>query len=120
MKILTLEDLKGKKKDEIVAHIVENYAVGKNLVNPYQFLIAYESVGSWGCDSSSFFLLKKGGRFYEVHGYHCSCDGFEGQWKPEPTTKEYLKSDKFYVSLGGYDNSPSENKVAIESYIKSL
>jgi len=28
-----------------------------------------------------------------VHGSHCSCNGLEGQWEPEPTTLAYLLSD---------------------------
>lgn len=30
------------------------------------------------------------GKLYEVNGSHCSCNGFEGQWTPEPTSFEAL------------------------------
>ena len=46
--------------------------------------------------SGSAFWLRQDdrGNFYEGHGSHCSCYGFEGQWKPEHTAAQYLKSDK--------------------------
>ena len=90
-------------------------------LDDYNILIAYESVGSWGCDSSSFFLLQKksSGRLFEVHGSHCSCYGFEGQWTPEKTTKKYLKSDKFYFSCGGYDSDDERNKQAVQTFISN-
>lgn len=119
MKLLTLADLKNQTQEQLRAHILNSYEdeVAENLT----FLIAYESVGSWGCDSSSWFLLTDDkGELYEVHGSHCSCYGFEGQWKPEKTTKEYLKSDKFYFSCGGYDNEELKNKEAVQKYLKEL
>jgi hypothetical protein len=87
----------------------------------FEILIAYESVGSYGCDSSSWFLLREKStrNFFENFGTHCSCYGFEGQWKPELTTVEYLKSDKFYVCTGGYDDNSDANKAAINDYIRN-
>jgi hypothetical protein len=63
---------------------------------------------------------KETGKLYENHGSHCSCYGFEDQWAPEETSIEYLQSDKFYFSCGGYDNSEEFNKNAVMEYIKSL
>lgn len=57
---------------------------------------SYEGVG--------FFLLRDRatGKFYEVHGGHCSCNGFEGQFNPEECTLDYLLSEKFsFYDLGG-------------------
>ena len=86
-------------------HLAENYSGDKSgfdygdiceadiekandLLKNMEVLVAYESVGSWGCDSSSFFLLKDktSGKMFEVHGGHCSCFGFEGQLQLEETT----------------------------------
>ena len=91
-------------------------------VEKYEILIAYESVGSWGCDSSSWFLLKEKatGKLFETHGSHCSCYGFEGQFEPEETTVEYLQSDKFYFYCGGYDDNGEQNKEAVFQYLKYL
>ena len=33
-----------------------------------------------------------GGKLYENHASHCSCDNFDGQWDPEPTSLKYLLS----------------------------
>lgn len=135
MKKIFLEDLKELTEEQIKEHIVENYTgeqyrdgsdvekeiVRKELKN-FHILIAYESVGSWGCDSSSFFLLKqkKTGKLFENHGSHCSCYGFEGQWKPEETTIEYLQSDKFHFWGGGYDSDEEGNKQKVMEYVKNL
>jgi hypothetical protein len=73
--ILALEDLAGKSEDEIRKHIAEEYAPADDVAD-FRILIAYESVGNWGCDSSSFFLLEKNGELFENHGSHCSCYGF--------------------------------------------
>lgn len=117
--MLTLEDLKDNDETGVFAHIAREYfdcnpyrdeekpaicARADQLREKFEVLIAYESVGSWGCDSSSFFLLRERatGKLFENHGSHCSCYGFEDQWTPEETTLEYLKSDKFSFSTGGY------------------
>ena len=30
------------------------------------------------------------GKYYEVHGSHCSCHGLEDQWEPEETSLDYF------------------------------
>lgn len=119
---LHLEDLKDMTDEEVREHIRSEYETDSKEVERFDILIAYESVGNWGCDSSSFFLLKdrKTGQLYENNGSHCSCFGFEGQWKPEETTIEYLKSDKFYFYTGGYDGDEEGNKQKILDYVKAL
>jgi hypothetical protein len=97
MQQLTLGDLAGNSDEALRQHIVNDYQASLDEVNKYEILIAFEECGPWGCDSSSFFLLREKGtkNLFEVHGSHCSCYGFEGQFKPEPTSKEYILSDKF-------------------------
>lgn len=34
-------------------------------------------------ESHVYFYDMKTSLFYEVHAYHCSCYGLEGQWEPE-------------------------------------
>jgi hypothetical protein len=118
--LLTLEDLAVYSQEDLRNHIITSYEAKPEELEGFTFLIAYESVGSWGCDSSSFFLLEKDGKLYENHGSHCSCYGFEGQWKPEETTIEYLISDKFYLSCGGYDDSSEQNKESVKNYLIEL
>lgn len=100
-------------EQDIRNHLIASYEASNEEVNKYDILIAYESVGPWGCDSSSWFLLKdrETGEYYENHAGHCSCYGFEGQFRPEKTSLEYLKSDKFSFSAGGYDRDGNETTV---------
>jgi hypothetical protein len=122
--MLLLEDLKGKTEAEVKAHLVREYEAESGIVEDLEILIGYESVGDWGCDSSSFFLFRdKDGKLYEVHGSHCSCYGFEGQFDLEETTIEALKfriNESYNHSLfftGGYDNNENENIKASTDYI---
>jgi hypothetical protein len=124
--MLLLEDLRSMSEDEVRSHLIGEYEAPSDLVNELDILIAYESVGSWGCDSSSFFLLKnkETGVLYETHGSHCSCYGFEGQFNLEETSVEALKfrvenaKSVFYV--GGYDNNDEENIKAVHDYILAM
>ena len=136
MKQLFLEDLKGMSETQIKKHISEEYggeesgfdygepnATDINIVakqlEEYIILVAYESVGSWGCDSSSYFLLKHKttGVYQEFSGSHCSCYGFEGQFDLQEAPIEYLKSDKFYFYCGGYDDNETENQNLVKEFV---
>ena len=136
--MIALEDLKGKTEQEIIEHLVSQYSSESDYsiteetkkessekLKNMEILIAYESVGNWGCDSSSFFVMKdrETNKLYEVNGSHCSCYGFEGQLDLEETTVEALKFrvEKGYVfSCGGYDDNADENRAAIRDYIINL
>ena len=130
MKLLALEDLKGMTEFQVKQHLELDYSgegvtvarVSKALEN-LEVLIAYESVGSWGCDSSSFFLFKDGaGKLYELHGSHCSCYGFEGQFSLEESDAEALKvrangKNWGLFSTGGYDDNRDSNVDEARKYI---
>lgn len=75
--------------------MVEEFQVALPEVEKYQVLAACLSEG--GYESEVWFLLQnlETGGLFEVHASHCSCYGYEGEFKPEPTTLEYLKSDNF-------------------------
>lgn len=119
---LALEDLKDNTDDEIRAHWVSSWEIKEDEAAKYNPIASYESVGSWGCDSSGWFLIqdRQTGELFEVHGSHCSCYGFEGKFKPEPTTLEYLKSENFSLSCGGYDDHEADNKQAVKDFLKNL
>ena len=98
--MLALEDLKAKTEMEVKEHIAYQYCEdaynGESLkivhdtLEKLDVLIAYESVGSWGCDSTSFFLFKDSkGNLFEMHGSHCSCYGFEGQFRLEKSEDKH-------------------------------
>lgn len=77
-----------------------------------EMLIAYS--GGEFYEQWEFFLIRdRQGNLFEVNSSHCSCYGFEGQWEPEPTTIEYLKSDKFHFT--GIDDFKTEVKNFIQS-----
>jgi len=124
--MLALADLNKCTIEEIKKHIMVSYnPEGGGFVDlaGYKILIAYESVGDYGCDSSSFFLLKKARRLYEVHGSHCSCYGFEGQFDPEETTLDALKARAKkgrLFSAGGYDGAVTENQMLVKEYILKM
>lgn len=119
--MLFLGDLSELSLQEVKDHIKADYSGvrdggGEEVVvdlEGCEIIIAYESVGSWGCDSSSFFLFRKDDKLYEVNGSHCSCYGFEGQWTPEETTLVALFhrancGNLFYA--GGYDDDSEKNQ----------
>ena len=143
--MLAIEDLLGKTEAQVKEHIAYRYAddydeasakVVKDKLENLDVLVAYESVGSWGCDSTSFFVFrdKETGILYEMHGSHCSCYGFEGQFRLEETTVEALKSrvenarsrnqdeddEHAIFSIGGYDSDSINNARVINNYINSL
>ncbi|PHE75142.1 hypothetical protein [Bacillus wiedmannii] len=122
MELLVLEDLKDMSEEELRDHIVEDYEVEHEELDKYDILIAYESVGSWGCDSESFFLLnnKETGQLFENHASHCSCYGFEHQFEPEETTVEYLQSEHFGFCNGLYDEDSEGNRDKVMRYIEQL
>jgi hypothetical protein len=50
-------------------------------------------VALYSCEDysgSALVLFRRGGQLFEVHGSHCSCNGLEGQWEPEPTSEADL------------------------------
>lgn len=38
-------------------------------------------------EGSALVIYRRGRRYYEVSGGHCSCHGLEGQWDPEEYTR---------------------------------
>jgi hypothetical protein len=128
--MLALEDLKGMTELQIKKHLEVVYS-GEGIkvsevnerLKDLDILIAYESVGSWGCDSTSFFLFKdKQGMVYELHGSHCSCYGFEGQFRLEESDTEALKvrakgKNWGLFSTGGYDDNSDSNVDEAKKYI---
>jgi len=124
MKTLYLEDYKGKTKIELISSLIEDFEVKREVIERFHILIAYKSVGSYGCDSSAWILLKnkKTKELFEVNASHCSCYGFEGQFEPEETNLDYLKSDKFNFrnKQGGYDENGDKNGEALAEFIKGM
>lgn len=93
--LLSLGDYEGMTYNDIVIDIVGNYEVEQSIVDSYKIVVASTEYASY--EGSSYFLLihRSTGKLYEVHGGHCSCYGFEGQFQPEETTVEYIFSNMY-------------------------
>jgi hypothetical protein len=136
MEMLALEDYEGQSEMEVIRDIVQQYSDStrdyrkdkENLHNMnetalimqnYNVLVAYENAE--GYESSSWFLFKhkETGTLMEMSGSHCSCYGFEGQFELEPTTLEYLKSDKFN-HFYGYKNLSYVSATKLKQFISEL
>jgi hypothetical protein len=120
--MLLLEDLKGMSEAEVKLHLVNEYEAEPGIVDDLEILIGYESVGDWGCDSSSYFLLKNkiSDELFEIHGSHCSCYGFENQFDLEPMTLEAIKLRSYLFNTGGYDTESKENVDEAMEFINSM
>lgn len=137
--MIALGDMKSMSEAEVKYHIADKYAgsiSGFDYGKPsdkekaelsaklefFDVLVAYESVGLDGCDSSSWFLLRNKAKasLHTISGSHCSCYGFEGQGEIEDADIEYLKSDRFHFPNGGYDESADENEKTVKSFLSAL
>ena len=54
-----------------------------------------------------------------MSGVHCPYSGFEGQFDLKPTTKEYLLSDKFNLTIEYYTRDKTYNQL-VKEYLKGL
>jgi len=136
MNILTLTDYEGYSELEVIQDIVQQYsdkttdyindrdnvknmAKTARIINEYNVLIAYKD--SCDYDASSWFLFKhkETGDLCEMLGGYCSYYGFEGQFDLEPTTKEYLLSDKFNLTSAYYAKDETYNK-QVKEYFNGL
>lgn len=121
MEQVFLADYAGWSDTQLRDHLASEWEADRSIIDKFDILLAYESVGDYGCDSSAFLILRgrKDGKLYEVHGGHCSCYGFEGQFEPEDTTAAVMAA-RGYISLGGYDGNASDNEATIRAFIAKL
>lgn len=62
--------------------------------NPQEYENAVPVFASYDCedyDGYATVIFIQHGKFWEVHGSHCSCFGLEDQWEPEETSFEVLR-----------------------------
>ena len=93
-------------------HMADEYQIPFEEIENIRIIVAYESEPDYSM-SNWFLFIGEDGQLYENHGSHCSCDGFEGQWRPEKTSVEYLLSNKLYLC-----DVSDETKESIQEYIK--
>lgn len=123
--VLALADFAGMNESAVKAKIAEDFGVGPEQLDGCEIIVAYMSVGDWGCDSGAFIVFRKDGAIYEVNGSHCSCHGFsEGsysgggtQWEPElvPDVAAIIQRDDWALACGGYDRDEAGNATAIRA-----
>lgn len=115
---MNLGDFEGWTNEEVEQHVISSWQHPQGF-GGLELLIAYESVGHYGCDSSAFFILRdEKGNIFEVNGSHCSCYGFEDQWILEETSFAVLEERKWLFSTGGYDREAEENMKKVRDEIR--
>lgn len=121
MSMLALADLAGLSEFQ-VRYDLESEFEAPDVLDGCEIVVAYKSVGSWGCDSDAFVVFRRGGRLYEVNGSHCSCYGFEGQWEPEevPDVEAICQRDDYCLAGGGYDDDAHANAEAIRKHLRQV
>jgi hypothetical protein len=108
---LLLGELAGMSDIKVRKKIASDFVVEEAELD--RFDVPIGEIEEIGWEGSSWLLLreKATGNLFENHAFHCSCYGFEGQFEPEPTTIEYLKSKHFGVR--GVDTHAAARFIAI-------
>lgn len=129
--LLALADFAGMDEAAVKAKIADDFGIGPASIADCNIVVAYMSVGDWGCDSGAFIVFERGGKLYEVNGSHCSCYGFdeadymggtETQWQPEPveTVAAILQRSDRALACGGYDRDQHGNAERIRAALAAF
>lgn len=111
---LAMGDLDGMSQDDLKGVAVDTWNATSKELESATILIAYMCEENY--EGHGFFLFKdKDGTLFEVHGSHCSCYGFEGQWDPEETTAEAML---FRKSIGCYGSDDKTIRKFIETHLQ--
>lgn len=89
-KLLTLADFTGMSEKDIRKKIVDDYEITDGELDKYKLLIVHKEEDSYEGYSHLLLQDKESGKLYANYASHCSCYGYEGQFKPEETTVEFL------------------------------
>lgn len=57
---------------------------------PLEEELIYAAYHQESYDGYASVIFSKEGKLFEVNASHCSCNGLEGQWKPEETSWEAI------------------------------
>lgn len=82
------------RNDWTPCRIMREFETSEDDVAGIELLFSVDDPGSY-C-GSALIVFRRGGKLYEVNASHCSCYGFESQWKPEETTLTELKTREPY------------------------
>ncbi len=86
-----------------VNDVFYEFRVPTPLQEGVDIVAAHYDIGDY--EGEAWVVFIKDGKWYEVHGSHCSCYGLEDQWDPEETFPEAMLR---------YNKFNSEMKAAIE------
>lgn len=125
-----LADFAGMSEAQVKVKIAEDFGIDHLALDGIKIVVAYMSVGSWGCDSSAFIVFERDHVLFEVNGSHCSCHGFgssnigdEGdtQWRPEEvsTVAAVVGRADYSLAGGGYDDDAKANADAIRAALRA-
>ena len=76
-----------KGRFENANDIIKDFEAPGALDDTKVLLAWYDDVNYEG---EAIVIFERDSKLFEVHGYHCSCYGLEGQWEPEETSWEAL------------------------------
>ena len=89
-------------QDDIREHITEEYRVKSKELEGIVFIARAWYSESY--DEGEWYLVRMpDGELRENEAAHCSCYGFEGQWRPSHTSLKYLLSEHFRVPFSDYE-----------------
>lgn len=110
-KQLLVGDVSGMTDAEVRSHIIKEFSIDESQLEPYEVVMASQNEDTY--DGSFYILLKykEYGEFYEVHGSHCSCYYYEGQFEPELAPAEYLLSQH---------NRYCRNTESVEAFLREI
>ena len=131
MTMLALADFAGMDEAAVKSKIAEDFEIPAGSLADCEIIVAYMSVGDYGCDSGAFIVFRRNGILYEVNGAHCSCHGFGEQdysgsggtqWQPEAVGAVPIVTGRsdWALACGGYDNDQAANAARIRSHLESL
>lgn len=81
--------------DNTVEQVLSDFKEKPSALEDAELLFASYSYSYENYGGDAIVVFRKDGEFKIVTGGHCSCNGLEGQWSPEPTTVEALKMFKY-------------------------
>ncbi|MCK5610817.1 hypothetical protein KAR91_53585 [Candidatus Pacearchaeota archaeon] len=82
---------------DVREHLLGEWEVPKEELDKYEILFALVDYPSY--EGSAYLILreKATGKLYDANGSHCSCHGFEGQFKPQETDPQAFCKYDFYL-----------------------
>jgi hypothetical protein len=75
---------------EDAASILRSFEAPSDALDDCEVVFASYTYEDYTGDAKVLYRDKHG-KIFEVNGGHCSCNGLEGQWDPEPFTLEELE-----------------------------